>query len=406
MTILKSATEGLGIALFENFEVDIRNAVEGITDMVSGLTQFIAIPVSEKISQEKDQFNILVGILEDVNTEQSTRNLAIEELQKNYPDYIKNIDLESASQEQLKNLQADTNKEFLLRIQLEAKREILAENAAKALKIQKEVFEFEVLVQKAKDDKSRQDHTIMGAEFRLNNQLKIRKDRLAEVLVVNEKFIKSLGEGGFTLDTTTGQIVRFGDEASNTFDKIESGAAKSDVAVTKASYSWETFNANLDVAAAASVLTASSITSTTDALGAAEEAAKSAAIAFISAEIQKAVADWISSMLQSAGPAAWMVAPIALAGGAAFGSLMGSAISRISFAATGADEVVTSPTMFITGEAGAEHVQVTPLGGAGSARGVGASGQIVINISAPLVDETVIDSIIPAIAKAQRLGLA
>ena len=406
MTILKSATEGLGIALFENFEVDIRNAVEGITDMVSGLTQFIAIPVSEKISQEKDQFNILLGILEDVNTEQDTRNRAIEELQKNYPDYIKNIDLESASQEQLKKLQADTNKEFLLRIQLEAKREILAEHAAEALKIQKKVFELEVQDRKAKEGKLRQDNTLMGIGFRTNNQLRLQKERLAEVIAENEEFIASLGESGYTLDATTGQIVRFGDEASNTFEKVESGAAKSDVAVTKAAYSWKTFNANLDIAAASSVLTASSITSTTDALGAAEEAAKSAAIAFISAEIQKAVSTWISSMLQSSGPAAWLVAPIALAGGAAFGSLMGSAISRISFAATGADEVVTSPTMFIAGEAGAEHVQVTPLGGAGSSQGAGVGGQIVINISAPLVDETVVDSIIPAIAKAQRLGLA
>ena len=34
------------------------------------------------------------------------------------------------------------------------------------------------------------------------------------------------------------------------------------------------------------------------------------------------------------------------------------------------------------------------------------AGGITINISAPLVDETVIDSIIPAIEKAQRLNLA
>ena len=357
MTLLKSATEGLGVAWFGKFGEGIRHAVDGITDMVSGLTQFIAVPVSEKIIQEKDQFNILVGILKDVNTEQSTRNLAIEELQKNYPDYIKNIDLESASQEQLKKLQKDTNKEFLLRIQLEAKREILAENAAKALKIQKEVFEFEMKVQQAKDGKLVQHFSMMGAEFRLSGQLKIRKERLAAVLEVNEKFIKSLAEGGYTIDATTGQLVRFGEEANNTFVTIKKGAADS-------------------------------------------------AIAFISAEIQKAVATWISSMLQSSGPMAWLVAPMALAGGAAFGSLMGSAIERIKFAATGTDEIVTQPTMFITGEAGAEHVQVTPLGGAGSAKGAGAAGQIVINISAPLVDETVIDSIIPAIAKAQKLGLA
>jgi hypothetical protein len=36
----------------------------------------------------------------------------------------------------------------------------------------------------------------------------------------------------------------------------------------------------------------------------------------------------------------------------------------------------------------------------------GSSGGITLNISAPLVDETVIDTIIPAIEKAQRMNLA
>jgi hypothetical protein len=36
----------------------------------------------------------------------------------------------------------------------------------------------------------------------------------------------------------------------------------------------------------------------------------------------------------------------------------------------------------------------------------GSGGGITLNISAPLVDETVIDTIIPAIEKAQRMNLA
>jgi len=48
---------------------------------------------------------------------------------------------------------------------------------------------------------------------------------------------------------------------------------------------------------------------------------------------------------------------------------------------------------------GRERVQITP-----SEQGI--SGGITINISAPLVDETVIDSILPAIERAQRLNLA
>jgi len=52
---------------------------------------------------------------------------------------------------------------------------------------------------------------------------------------------------------------------------------------------------------------------------------------------------------------------------------------------------------------GRERVQVTPIG---SPNIEGPQGGITVNISAPLVDETVIDTIIPAIQKAQRLNLA
>ena len=132
----------------------------------------------------------------------------------------------------------------------------------------------------------------------------------------------------------------------------------------------------------------------------------------VSARLQQvaAIIDTYAAMnkAMSAYPPPYNFVAASAVGAAGFANVMSisQSIGEFKTAATGADEVVTKPTMFLTGEAGAEHVQVTPLGGAGSARGAGAGGGIVINISAPLVDETVVDSIIPAIAKAQRLGLA
>jgi len=52
---------------------------------------------------------------------------------------------------------------------------------------------------------------------------------------------------------------------------------------------------------------------------------------------------------------------------------------------------------------GRERVSVTPID---SPNINGPQGGITLNISAPLVDETIIDTIIPAIQKAQRLVLA
>ena len=127
------------------------------------------------------------------------------------------------------------------------------------------------------------------------------------------------------------------------------------------------------------------------------QSAISAMKSVVRAETMEAVAGYISSIFQSV-PFPFNLLLAAGAGGAVAG-LMDSALAGVK-AETGFEGVVTKPTMFLTGENNKpEQVSVTPLGG-GSANG------ITINISAPLVDETVVDSIIPAIERAKSLGTA
>ena len=59
------------------------------------------------------------------------------------------------------------------------------------------------------------------------------------------------------------------------------------------------------------------------------------------------------------------------------------------------------PALVGDNASGAERIDVTPLPAAPSSNG----RNITINISAPLVDETVVDTIIPAIRRAEKLGL-
>lgn len=62
----------------------------------------------------------------------------------------------------------------------------------------------------------------------------------------------------------------------------------------------------------------------------------------------------------------------------------------------------TNPPALVGDNAsGAERIDITPLPAAPSSNG----RNITINISAPLVDETVVDTIIPAIRRAEKLGL-
>ena len=79
-------------------------------------------------------------------------------------------------------------------------------------------------------------------------------------------------------------------------------------------------------------------------------------------------------------------------------------VRNVKFAETGFDGVVNSPTMFITGESGAERVQVTPLQGP-NINGPQGGGGITVNIQGGIVDQSFVSNeLIPAINKATSLG--
>jgi len=122
--------------------------------------------------------------------------------------------------------------------------------------------------------------------------------------------------------------------------------------------------------------------------------------AVVRAETMEAVAGYIASVLKSVPFPLNVV--LAAGGGAVASGLIDKGLSSF---AQGGDFVTSGPQMMMVGDnpGGRERVQVTPIG---SPNIEGPQGGITLNISAPLVDETVIDTIIPAIQKAQRLNLA
>ena len=167
--------------------------------------------------------------------------------------------------------------------------------------------------------------------------------------------------------------------------------------------SWKNFKKNIDQATASAVLTGASITSTSDALKASGQAAKSVAISFVTSEIMKTVATYIQKFIATKPLPTFISGPLALAAGAAFGSSMGSAIERIKFAeggiVPGIGTVDSVPAMLTPGELILNRAQQENLIGS-------QTSNITINVTAPLVDETVVDTIIPAIERATDLNLA
>ena len=91
---------------------------------------------------------------------------------------------------------------------------------------------------------------------------------------------------------------------------------------------------------------------------------------------------------------------------AAAGAVEVATIQAQEFA-TGGQFVTNGPEMIKVGDnpSGRELVEITPLGGDPNINGPQGRG-VTLNISAPLVDETVVDAIIPALEKANRMNLA
>ena len=133
------------------------------------------------------------------------------------------------------------------------------------------------------------------------------------------------------------------------------------------------------------------------------QSAKQAGISVVKAEVAEAQAGLISSIMKS------LPFPINLAVAAGAGGMIGKVTDQLfSSFATGGSFVTKGRTTLPLGNgvvvgdnaSGMERVDVTPLPSPTS-----NGNNITINISAPLVDETVVDTIIPAIRRAEKLNL-
>jgi len=133
------------------------------------------------------------------------------------------------------------------------------------------------------------------------------------------------------------------------------------------------------------------------------QSAKQAGISVVKAEVAEAQAGLISSIMKA------LPFPINLAVAAGAGGMIGKVTdSLFSSFATGGSFVTKGRTTLPIGNgvvvgdnaSGMERIDVTPLPSPTS-----SGNNITINISAPLVDETVVDTIIPAIRRAEKLNL-
>jgi hypothetical protein len=140
---VKETIGGLIIAFANRFSPAISAVVSVAERFANALTKAFSIPVSEKLREQQTEFNALVGVLQNVNSSEDTRNRAITELQSKYPSYIGNIDLHKASESDLNGILTAGNNLFARRIFLQSREEKILEFEQRRIDLQKEAFEAE-----------------------------------------------------------------------------------------------------------------------------------------------------------------------------------------------------------------------------------------------------------------------
>tara|TARA_Y100000310_G_scaffold214445_1_gene215355 strand:- start:69 stop:2594 length:2526 start_codon:yes stop_codon:yes gene_type:complete len=118
MTIMKSATEGLGIALFDHLAPGLKEAVEGITGLISSMTQWLAIPASAKLQDETQKVNNLSTAIQMAAVGSENRNRLVLELNSIQPDLLKGLSDEEIAQGKLTERLKEYNAQQTLKIAL------------------------------------------------------------------------------------------------------------------------------------------------------------------------------------------------------------------------------------------------------------------------------------------------
>tara|TARA_Y100001938_G_scaffold20948_1_gene26706 strand:- start:2395 stop:4926 length:2532 start_codon:yes stop_codon:yes gene_type:complete len=148
----ESATQGLAIAFIDSFGKTFQNIVDGFASFVNVLTDFIEIPISEKLAEDKHEMNLLFEVLKDTNNSQETRNKAMIKLNLEYGSYLPNLVTEKNTVKELSEHQENANKQLAQRILMMGAQERLNEIQKEGQKIGQEIFDETVKLRDLEED--------------------------------------------------------------------------------------------------------------------------------------------------------------------------------------------------------------------------------------------------------------
>lgn len=133
----------------------VKTVVDAFNSLLSVVNDLLSTPLSEELQSQQREFNALVSIIQDTTTSEEQRNIAIAELKKEYPEYLKFVKDDANGQLDLARTLEAGNRLFEQRILLQINEEKIS-----AL-TRKRVEDTQKLTEALKEQKKVQDAGIV-----------------------------------------------------------------------------------------------------------------------------------------------------------------------------------------------------------------------------------------------------
>jgi hypothetical protein len=117
----------------------LKSFVDFVNSAVEAINEFVGTPLSDKLQQQKSDFNALIGVLQDTTTAESERNAVIQTLKTEYPGYLQFVNEDVSGQIDLAKTIEFGNSLFEKRILLQATEEQRTKLVRERIKLEQQL---------------------------------------------------------------------------------------------------------------------------------------------------------------------------------------------------------------------------------------------------------------------------
>ena len=381
-----------------------------ILNIVNGFKDWIELDPAEEALKEKTEFNGLLEILKNTNTETSTRKLAISRLKEEYSGYLGDLDIEKASLEDINKLQTDQIKlmeQRVTELMFSKEMETATENRIAA---EYKLFQLEQEASKKRTHEiSRQGMT--KADW--DAQAISRQQEIIQGYVDEENAIranqKAFLDGKDSTLEGNAEIVDSNEEVSGSYIKLNDLKAKN-IGLTEDDLSLSNADTKNEEKKQEALISQAKIQS---AMASSKEKMQIKIMELKKLERADDVKEAMRTAYGMAGDAYRSLAKIPLVGPVLGAIAAAAALSlgmkwagKIAGFAKGGDFVTDGPQMIMVGDnpSGRERVQVTPLGGDPNVNGP-QGANITLNLTGNVMTQDFVEGeLLESIKEGLRVG--